>query len=195
VQVVYEDSQWDTLKLLSSTVQVFDGLPCGTQSNGALPHIKLPNGPLSSGTPSRKRAQATCGGAEGSPSEDETRSEADPDEQPAVVRVCRQATSAQTGAPFESVEGTPAGPVVHCSSHRSVQKRISPAAELTTASGKEPDPPALAQHANSAPGNYMTHQEANPCTMVEDRPASSLLNINSHFDRWLERYQHVYTSS
>ena len=122
-------------------------------------------------------------------------SEAEPaDEQPAAVRVCRQSASVQTGAPVGSVEGTPAGPVVHCSAHGSVQERMSPAAELTTASGKEPDPRVLAKHANPTPGNHMTHQKANPCTMIEDRPASSLININTHFDQWLERYQYVYTA-
>jgi hypothetical protein len=75
-----------------------------------------------------------------------------------------------------------------------MQEMMSLAAELTTASGKESDPPALAQHANSAPGNYMAHQEANPRTMIEDRPASNLININTHFDQWLERYQYVYTA-
>jgi hypothetical protein len=68
---------------------------------------------------------------------------------------------------------------------------MSPA-EWTTASGKEPGSPALAQHANSArPGNYENRQWANPCTTIEDRPAS-LININTHFDRWLESHQYVY---
>ena len=164
-------------------------------NNSLRPHIMLPNCPLlPSDTPSRKRARAACDGAEGSPSEDATTSEADPDEQPAAVRVCGQSASVRTGTPVGSIEGTPADPPVYFLSRGSVRERMSPA-DSTTAYGKELGPTALAQHANSAPGNYKTHQEANPCTMVEDRPASSLLNINSHFDRWLERYQYVYTAS
>jgi hypothetical protein len=189
-QVIFEDGQWDALKLPNSSKQDLNGLPCGTQSNSSLLHdVVLPNGPLPSGTPLRKRARAACDRAEGSPSEDATTMKADPDEQPAAVRVCRQSTRVQAGtAPVRSVEGTPAGPVVYCFSHRSVQERMSPA-ESTTAYGKEPDPPALAKYVSSAPGNYKTHQEdGRPCTMIKDKPAS-LINISMYFDRWLERYR------
>ena len=82
--MIYKDGEWDVLKLPNSSVQVFDGLPCGT-----LLDVVLPNRPLPSGTPSRKRTRAACDGAESSPRE-ETRSEADPDKQPAAVRVCRR---------------------------------------------------------------------------------------------------------
>jgi hypothetical protein len=162
-QVIYDDGQWDVFKLPNSSVQIFNGLPCGTRSKNSLLHVVLPNGTLPCGTPWRKRARSAYDGAEGSLSEEPT-SEADPNGQHAAVRVCRQSASEQTGAPIGSVEGTPAGPVVHCSSHRSVQEKMSPA-ELTAASGKEPGPPALAQQSNSAPGNK-THQEGRPHTLA-----------------------------
>jgi hypothetical protein len=184
-QVIYEDGQWDALKLPNSSVQVFDGLPGGTQSNSSLPHVMLPNGPLSSGTSSKKRTRATCDEAEGSPSEDATMSEADPaDEQPAAVRVCRHSASVQPGAPVRSFEGTPAyPPAVYYLSHKSVQEGMSPA-ESTTAYGKEPSSPtALAKHADSAPGNHEPHQRGRSHIMIEDRPAeSSLIRISAYFD-------------
>ena len=61
-QVIYEDGEWDVFKLPNSSVQVFNGLPCGTQSNKTLLHDVLPSGTLPSGTPSRKRARAACEG-------------------------------------------------------------------------------------------------------------------------------------
>jgi hypothetical protein len=189
-QVIYEDGQWDALKLSNSSVQVFDRLPRGTQSNSSLPHGMLPNGSLPSGTPSRKCARSACDRAEGWPSEDESMNEANPDEQSVAVRVRRQSASVQTGAPaVGSVEGTPADPLEYCSSHRSVQERMSPAAEPTTKyGGKELGPPALAQHINSVARNYKTHhQEGRSCVIIDDRPAeSSLVRISTYFDRWKE---------
>ena len=89
---------------------------------------------------------------------------------------------ADKGTCWRSVEGTPAGPVVYCSSHISVQERTSPAEATTTASGKAPGQPAFAQYANSAPGNYETAlEEGRLRTMIEDRPAS-LIKISTYFD-------------
>jgi hypothetical protein len=165
------------LKLPNSSVQVFNGLPCGTQFNDSLLDTVLPVGTLPSGTPSRKRARAACYGDEGSPS-DETTSEADPEEQLAAVRVCRQSAGVQTGAPVGSVEESPAGPVGYCSSHRPMQERASPAEPTTTASGKEPGPPELAEHTNTTPKNYETRQEDRPRTMIEDKPSVSSTSID-----------------
>jgi hypothetical protein len=106
-QVLYEDGEWDVFKIPNSSVQLFNGLPCGTRPNNALLDIVLPDGTLPNSTPSRKRARAACDGAEGSTSEEPT-IKANPDEQIAV-RVCRQSVSVQTGVPVGSVEGTPAG--------------------------------------------------------------------------------------
>jgi hypothetical protein len=55
-QVLYEDGEWDVFKIPNSSVQVFNRLPCGTQSNHSLLDIVLPDGTLPSGKPSRKRA-------------------------------------------------------------------------------------------------------------------------------------------
>jgi hypothetical protein len=158
-----QDEEHEDEEECTSTQESLDDQPLAyrwqqMQSNSSLLHDVLPADTLPSGTPSGKRARAACSKAEGSLSEDETIREAYPDEQPAAVRLCRQLASVQTGAaPFGSVEGTPAGPVVHSSwssSHRSVRERMLPAAEPTTAYGKEPGPTALAQHDNFAPGNY-----------------------------------------
>jgi hypothetical protein len=190
-QVICEDGQWEVLKLPNSSVQVLNGLPCSTQSNSSLPHVMPPNGLLPSDTPSRKRARAACNEAEGSQSENATMSEADPNQQPAAVRVCRQSASVQMGAPVGRVERTPADPVVHCSAHSYVQERMSPEAEPITGYGNEPDPPTLAQHANSASGNYETRQEGGAHSIIEDEPSPPTFGVwkrrSKHFDQRVKR--------
>jgi hypothetical protein len=187
-QVLFEDGEYDVFKLPNSRVQVLNKLPCGTQSNSSTPlDGVLPNGTLPNGTPSRKHDRAACDGAEGLLSEEgETKSEADPDEQPVAVQVDRPLASVQTGAPVESVsEKTPASPMVSCPSHRSMQQRTSQV-EPTAESGKDPGSPAVTHHTNImySPGDN-THQEGRPRIMIEDRPAS-LIKLSTYFDRLVE---------